>query len=78
MAVHYPASSRATALGWSLGIGRIGAILGPILGGLVAGSALGYQWNFYVFAVFALLGAVLIAAVPAVRAAAEAPGRAAR
>jgi DNA-binding IclR family transcriptional regulator len=78
VAVHYPASSRATALGWSLGIGRIGAILGPILGGLVAGSALGYQWNFYVFAVFALLGAALIAAVPAVRAAADAPDRAAR
>jgi hypothetical protein len=31
--------------------------------------------NFYLFAVFALLGAVLIAAVPAVRAAAEAPDR---
>lgn len=70
VAVHYPASSRATALGWSLGIGRIGAILGPILGGLVAGSALGYQWNFYLFAVFALVGAVLIAAVPVARAAA--------
>jgi len=70
VAVHYPAGSRATALGWSLGIGRIGAILGPILGGLVAGSALGYQWNFYVFAVFALLGAVLIAAVPPARVAA--------
>jgi AAHS family benzoate transporter-like MFS transporter len=75
VAVHYPASSRATALGWSLGIGRIGAILGPILGGLVAGSALGYQWNFYLFAVFALLGALLIAAVPPARVAAEAPGR---
>lgn len=75
VAVHYPASSRATALGWSLGIGRIGAILGPILGGLVAGSALGYQWNFYLFAVFALLGAVLIAAVPTARVVAEAPER---
>lgn len=73
VAIHYPASSRATALGWSLGIGRIGAILGPILGGLVAGSALGYQWNFYLFAMFALLGAVLIAAVPPARAAAKAP-----
>jgi AAHS family benzoate transporter-like MFS transporter len=75
VAVHYPASSRATALGWSLGIGRIGAVLGPILGGLVAGSTLGYQWNFYLFAVFALLGALLIAAVPPARAAAEAPDR---
>jgi MFS transporter, AAHS family, benzoate transport protein len=81
VAVHYPAGSRATALGWSLGIGRIGAILGPILGGLVAGSALSYRWNFYLFAVFALLGALLIAAVPPARAAAEAAvidGRATR
>jgi hypothetical protein len=34
------------------------------LGGLVAASSLGYQWNFYLFAGFALLGAVLIALVP--------------
>jgi MFS transporter, AAHS family, benzoate transport protein len=72
VAVHYPASSRATALGWSLGIGRLGAILGPILGGLIAGSALGYQWNFYLFAMFALLGVALIAAVPRARATVEA------
>jgi AAHS family benzoate transporter-like MFS transporter len=78
VAVHYPAGSRATALGWSLGMGRIGAILGPILGGFIAGSTLAYQWNFYLFAVFALLGAVLIAAVPRVRAAAAASDRSAR
>lgn len=67
VAVHYPDSSRATALGWSLGMGRVGAILGPILGGIVAGSALGFEWNFYMFAAFAALGAVLIAAVPGAR-----------
>jgi hypothetical protein len=43
--------------------------------GLIAGSALGYQWNFYLFAMFALLGAVLIASVPPARVAAEAPDR---
>jgi AAHS family benzoate transporter-like MFS transporter len=64
VAVHYPDASRATALGWSLGVGRTGAILGPILGGLVVGSALGFEWNFYLFAAFAVVGAVLIAAVP--------------
>ena len=64
VATHYPDTARATALGWSLGIGRIGAILGPVLGGLVVGSSLGYQWNFYLFAVFAVVGAVLIAVVP--------------
>ncbi|RHW28415.1 MFS transporter [Nocardioides immobilis] len=68
VAVHYPDASRATALGWSLGIGRVGAILGPILGGLVAGSALGFQWNFYMFAAFAAAGAILISAVPRTRA----------
>lgn len=64
VATHYPDTTRATALGWSLGIGRIGAIQGPVLGGLVVGSSLGFEWNFYLFAAFAALGAVLIVAVP--------------
>ena len=64
VATHYPDNSRATALGWSLGVGRLGAILGPTLGGLVVGSTLGVDWNFYLFAAFAALGAVAIASVP--------------
>jgi len=63
VATYYPDNLRATALGWSLGVGRAGAIAGPILGGLVAASALGYQWNFYLFAVVATLGLLLIAGV---------------
>jgi MFS family permease len=35
---HYPTSGRGTALGWAAGIGRIGAICGPILGGLLLGA----------------------------------------
>jgi AAHS family 4-hydroxybenzoate transporter-like MFS transporter len=31
----YPDHARATGVGWSLGIGRIGAIVGPILGGVL-------------------------------------------
>lgn len=64
VATHYPDASRATALGWSLGIGRTGAILGPVLGGLVIASSLGFQWNFYLFAAFAVAGAILIVTVP--------------
>jgi AAHS family benzoate transporter-like MFS transporter len=64
VATYYPAASRATALGWSLGIGRLGAILGPILGGLLAGSQLGLEWNFYVFAAIPVLGMLIISAVP--------------
>jgi len=64
VAAHYPASSRATALGWSLGLGRLGAVAGPIIGGLVIGSQLGLEWNFYVFAIFALLGLLVVLFVP--------------
>jgi MFS transporter, AAHS family, 4-hydroxybenzoate transporter len=31
----YPAAARATGIGWALGIGRLGAIAGPLLGGLL-------------------------------------------
>jgi AAHS family 4-hydroxybenzoate transporter-like MFS transporter len=31
----YPTASRATGLGWAFGVGRIGAIIGPLLGGLL-------------------------------------------
>ncbi|WP_209205419.1 aromatic acid/H+ symport family MFS transporter [Rhodococcus sp. 1R11] len=62
-ATHYPQKLGATALAWSLGVGRIGAICGPLLGGLIASWALGYQVNFYAFAVVAVLGAIVVASV---------------
>jgi AAHS family benzoate transporter-like MFS transporter len=64
IAVYYPTRTRGAALGWSLGVGRIGAIVGPLLGGFVIASGLGFQWNFYGFAVPALIGAVLVSLVP--------------
>jgi AAHS family benzoate transporter-like MFS transporter len=64
VATHYPQSATATALGWSLGIGRLGAICGPLIGGYIASIALGFQINFYAFAAFAVIGALVIAAVP--------------
>jgi AAHS family 4-hydroxybenzoate transporter-like MFS transporter len=32
-ATYYPTTLRSTGIGWSLGIGRIGSIVGPVLGG---------------------------------------------
>lgn len=64
VATHYPQSATATALGWSLGVGRLGAICGPLIGGFIASLALGFQINFYAFAGFAVVGALVIAAVP--------------
>ncbi|EJM88411.1 MFS transporter [Pseudomonas sp. GM60] len=33
----YPQEIRSTGIGWALGVGRIGSILGPLLGGLMVG-----------------------------------------
>lgn len=32
-ATYYPTTLRSTGIGWSLGVGRIGSIVGPVLGG---------------------------------------------
>jgi AAHS family 4-hydroxybenzoate transporter-like MFS transporter len=37
----YPTAIRATGVGWALGVGRIGAIIGPLVGGYL----LGLQWT---------------------------------
>ncbi|WP_214410270.1 MFS transporter [Sphaerisporangium fuscum] len=55
----YPVHARASAVGVALGIGRIGAIAGPTLGGLILAAGLAPRWNFVLFAIPALLGAVL-------------------
>ncbi|MFE3456517.1 MFS transporter [Nocardiopsis aegyptia] len=56
-------ANRATALGWAAGVGRLGAITGPILGGLLLTAGLAYPWGFYAFAVIGVLGAVAVFAV---------------
>ena len=40
-ATYYPTSLRSTGIGWSLGIGRIGSIVGPVLGG----QLIRWQWS---------------------------------
>jgi MFS family permease len=59
----YPAANRATGLGWTAGIGRLGAISGPILGGALLSAGLGFPWGFYAFAVVGALGAVAVGLV---------------
>ena len=65
-ATFYPARMRATGLGWALGIGRFGAILGPLYGGFVLSSSWGLEANFYAFAGPALIGALAMLLVPVV------------
>ncbi|MEU4518224.1 MFS transporter [Amycolatopsis sp. NPDC024027] len=59
----YPDAIRATGLGWSAGIGRIGAISGPLLGGALLTAGIAYPWGFYAFAGVGALGAAAVAVV---------------
>ena len=64
VAAHYPPARRATALGLSSGIGRLGAVTGPLLGGSLLAAGFGLGWNVGVFALVAVVGAVACALVP--------------
>lgn len=46
----HPAEIRATALGWSAGVGRLGAICGPLLAGALLAAGQAVPWGFYLFA----------------------------
>jgi AAHS family benzoate transporter-like MFS transporter len=65
VAMHFPDEVRATALGWTLGIGRLGAIVGPTFGGILLSSELDVAWNFYAFAIPAAIGALVVLLLPA-------------
>ncbi|WP_175631853.1 MFS transporter [Virgibacillus siamensis] len=57
---YYPASMRSTGLGWALGIGRIGGILGPTIGGILLASSLSLQLSFIVFAIAGIIAAAAV------------------
>lgn len=59
-AVHYPSEIRSTGVGWALGIGRLGGIVGP----LIVGQALSAGWMPR--QVFYAAGAPLIVAALAI------------
>ena len=56
----YPVALRATALGWVQGLGRLGAIVAPALGGAILGAGLGPAAVLVAFAVAALAAAVIL------------------
>ncbi|WP_199261354.1 MFS transporter [Paracoccus binzhouensis] len=54
----YPAEIRSTGIGWAMGIGRIGAVIGPMLGGILIGQGLGLAALLAVFALPLLIAGV--------------------
>jgi AAHS family benzoate transporter-like MFS transporter len=56
----YPLSVRSTGLGWASGMGRTGAIVGPLLGGTLMAAALPLNMNFIMFSIPGLVAALAI------------------
>lgn len=66
----YDTRSRSSGLGWGIGIGRIGAILSPVIAGLLIGLGLSRGLNFLIYATPFLVAAIAIAALKSPRLAA--------
>ncbi len=61
VAQYYPLAVRSTGLGWASGVGRLGAIVGPIVIGFLLGLELPHKFNFLAVAVPAVLAVIAIA-----------------
>jgi AAHS family 4-hydroxybenzoate transporter-like MFS transporter len=57
---YYPTRARATGVGWMHGIGRLGAIFGSVIGGVLLSMGLGFGTVFAILAVPALLAAAAV------------------
>jgi AAHS family 4-hydroxybenzoate transporter-like MFS transporter len=58
---YYPTAIRSTGVGWALGIGRIGSIVGPWVGGLI----LSLEWKTSSLFLTAVVPAVIASAAAA-------------
>jgi AAHS family 4-hydroxybenzoate transporter-like MFS transporter len=65
-ATYYPTMVRSTGVGWALGIGRIGSIVGPLIGGIMFARHVGAESLFLAAALPALcasLAALVLARI---------------
>ncbi len=60
VAQFYPTAVRSTGMGWASGIGRIGAIVGPVLTGALLTFELPHQMNFLAIAIPGVIAAIAI------------------
>jgi AAHS family 4-hydroxybenzoate transporter-like MFS transporter len=61
-AIIYPTALRSTGSGWAFGIGRVGSIVGPIVGGVLIGMKLPVQ-QLYMMATIPFILAAIIALI---------------
>lgn len=55
----YPTEFRTTGVGWGIGAGRLGAVLAPMVAGILIGTGLSIAMNFIIFAIPALIAALI-------------------
>jgi AAHS family 4-hydroxybenzoate transporter-like MFS transporter len=63
----YPTAIRSTGVGWSMGIGRIGSIVGPTLGGVLIAAHWDVSMIIMVQAIPTLIAAICVLGIPRVR-----------
>jgi AAHS family 4-hydroxybenzoate transporter-like MFS transporter len=54
----YPTAIRSTGVGWALGVGRIGSIIGPVAGGILLGA----DWSAQAVVLVAVVPTLIVAA----------------
>lgn len=55
----YPTEIRSTGIGWAIGLGRSGAVIGPAVAGFLIAAGLSMSMNYYIFAVPMALGGLI-------------------
>ncbi len=55
----YPTEFRTTGVGWSIGIGRLGGIIGPAVGGVLIGMGLSMVTNFLIYAIPTIFAGIM-------------------
>ncbi|WP_199487276.1 MFS transporter [Actinomadura spongiicola] len=67
VATYFDTDVRGTALGLTTGIGRLGAVTGPTIGGVLLSNGLDNPWVFGFFGAIAILGGLACVVIPARR-----------
>jgi AAHS family benzoate transporter-like MFS transporter len=63
VSAYYPHSARSTGLGFSWGVGRCGAILGPVIGGVLLSVSAQLSIIFLIIGLMGVFAAVVFALV---------------
>ena len=55
----YPTAIRSTGIGWAIGLGRSGAVIGPVIAGYLIAAEFDLSFIFYTFAVPMIAGGLM-------------------